>query len=130
MVAVLPVRDESQIWTPSTDDMYANRDVFQTPRVDGFAKTTLKTSYILTDPHADKNPNRPPMLGEESKQVNIGAYTSQMYSGQLSMRERAEMLVRLDTLYKGVIAALEKANNVEVVQSDLGDKALKFLLKK
>jgi hypothetical protein len=70
------------------------------------------------------------MLGEESKQVNIGAYTSQMYSGQLSMRERAEMLVRLDTLYKGVIAALEKANNVEVVQSDLGDKALKFLLKK
>jgi hypothetical protein len=43
------------------------------------------------------------------------------------MRERAEMIARLDILHKAVVEALEKANDVEVVPSVLGDKLFDFI---
>jgi regulator of protease activity HflC (stomatin/prohibitin superfamily) len=91
----------------------------------GFSKTTLKESYILNDPHADKG--RAPMMATRDTQVNVGKYTIQRFSGAVSMAQKAEMLKRIDSLYKAVITALENANNVEVQKSELGSKVFEYL---
>lgn len=120
----LPIRKETILWSKSEDDNYINRAIFESPLEKGFSKTTLKESYILPDPHPDQK--RQPMVAEKSTQVNIGEYTSQEFSGELSNRERAELLVKYDKLYTAVIEALETANNVEEKESNLGDKVLDY----
>jgi hypothetical protein len=126
MYATLPVRSETTIWNPSTDELYKGNDkIFETDMDFGFEKTTLKTQYILPDPHPDAK--RPPIVSDKSEQVNIGKYTSQNFSGEASMRERAEILARLDILHKAVVEALQKANDVEAVESMLGDKLFEYI---
>lgn len=124
MLQELPIRKETVLWTKSKDENYINREIFESPLERGFSKTTLKESYILPDPHADHK--RQPMIAEKSMQVNIGEYTSQEFSGEMSNRERAELAVKYDVLYKAIIEALETANNIEVKESDLGDKVLNY----
>lgn len=127
MFSEIPVRDERQVWTLSEDPLYAGKNIFETGIQSGQARTTLKESYILTDPHADKG-NRPPQVAEKSTIVPIGDYTVQTFSGEASMRERAEMLRRLDLLHKGVVEALEKANDVQIVESSLGSNILDYII--
>lgn len=125
MLQELPVRNDTTLWSKSTDDNHKNRNIFSSPLDSGNSKTTIKQSYILTDPHPDQK--RQPIVGETSTQVNIGAYTSQDFSGEVSLRERAELLVKYDKLYKAVIEALENANNIESKHSDLGTKFLEYM---
>lgn len=125
MYGSIPVRSEDNLWAPTTDDIYKDRLVFESPLDEGYAKTTLKEQYILPDPHPDAK--RAPIVSDKSTQVNIGHYTSQDFSGCASIRERAEILARLDTLHKAVVEALEKANDVEVIPSVLGDKLFAYL---
>lgn len=124
MLQELPIRKETVLWTKSDDDNYLKRNIFESPLEKGFSKTTLKESYILHDPHADHK--RQPMIAEKSTQVNIGEYSAQEFSGEMSNRERAELAVKYDVLYKAVIEALETANNIEVKESELGDKVLNY----
>lgn len=126
VISEIPVRSEASIWAKSTDEAFIGREIYETKLEQGFAKTTLKESYILTDPHADKG-NRAPVIGEKNTQVNIGESTSQSFSGEFSMRERAVMIAKLNTLYKAVISALETANNVEIEPSDLGEKVMDYM---
>jgi len=127
MYNTIPVRSETTLWKPSADDIYSDRGgkIFEDPIDDGYAKTTLKEQYILTDPHPDAK--RPAVVADKTTQVNIGHYTSQDFSGAASIRERAEMIARLDLLHKAVVEALEKANDVEVVESVLGDKLFSYI---
>ncbi len=127
MVQEIPVRSDTTLWSPSKDDNHTNRDIFASPLEEGNSKTTIKESYILVDPHA--NETRQPIVGEKSTQVNIGKYTAQEFSGEFSLRERAELMVKYDKLYKAVIEALENANNIESQTSDLGDKFLGYMFK-
>jgi hypothetical protein len=130
MYSEIPVRSETILWEKSDDEIYTDRvGIFESPKDEGFAKTTIKESYILHDPHAKENASRTPIVGEKSTQVNIGQYSVQNYTGQASMRERAEMLRRLDVLHKAVVEALEKANDVSVVESTLGTKVFDFINK-
>jgi len=121
----IPTRDETTHWVPTNDDIYQGRQVFETIMEKGYAKTTIKDSYILTDPHPDAK--RAPQVAEKSVQVNTGAYTDQEFSGAASMRERAEILARLDILHKAVVEALETANDVDVIESTLGNKVFDYI---
>lgn len=126
MIHELPIRKETVIWRPTTDANYAGKvGVFETSLTESFAKTTIKESYILTDPHPDLK--RQPQVGEKSTQVNTGAATTQEFSGEFTNLQRAEIEVRYNKLYMAVIEALETANNAEIQESDLGDQVLNFL---
>lgn len=126
MIHDIPVRNEAVVWEEATDDVFKNRNIVETSLESGFARTTLKESYILPDPHPDKA--RQPIVATKDTIVNTGAYTKQNFSGAWTMRKRAEAMVRLDRLYKAVVEALETANNVDSVQSDLGTNVVKYLL--
>lgn len=126
MIHDIPVRNEAFLWQKSEQDAFKNREVVETPVESGFARTTLKESYILTDPHPDKG--RQPVVASKDTIVNIGAYTKQNFSGAWTMRQRAEAMVRLNVLYIAVVEALENANDVDAIQSDLGEQVINYLL--
>ena len=130
MFKEIPVRSESQIWEPTKAELYKDTPgIFETPMNEGFAKTTLKNKIIVNDPHIKDAPNRPPITDEKSVQVNVGKATSQEFSGEASMRERALMQKRLDLLHKAVVEALENANSVPIIESDLGEGVLSFIIR-
>lgn len=122
----LPTRTLTDNWKKSDNDDYVSRDIYETPMDSGFSKTTLKEHYIMQDPHADK-PGRQPISATRDTQVNVGKYTTQKFSGELSMAQKAEMLKRSDKLYKAVISALENANDVTIQKSDLGSKVFEYI---
>lgn len=127
MVKELPVRSDAVRWSKSTDPVYSNRNIWETPLEEGFAKTTLKRIVIVEDPHIKDAPNRAPITQPIDTQVNVGKYANQEFSGELSLGERAHILVKYDKLYKAIVEALENANSIESQTSDLGDKVLDFL---
>ena len=129
MVQVLPIRPESVVWKKTTDSIYEGRDVWETGIDEGHTKTTLKRTEIVADPHIKDAPNRAPIAVPIETQVNTGKYTTQDFSGAITNKERAELEVRYNNIYKGVIAALEEANATVVAESDLGDKVLGYLFK-
>lgn len=127
MINELPIRKENVIWEVTTDANYSGRDIFQTPLDTGYAQTTLKEDYILPDPLHSVDTPRLPMVANKSTKANIGKYTNQEFSGEFTNKQRADLQVKYDKLYTAVIEALETANNVEIQESDLGDKVLDFL---
>lgn len=129
MFQEIPIRPETQIWEKSTKPEFAGREIWETRMEEGNTKTTVKDTIIVNDPHIKDAPNRPPVTRETSVQVNTGHYTTQNFTGAITNRERAELEVRYNNLYKAVIAALEAANNVTVQPSDLGERTLDYLYK-
>lgn len=125
----IPVRKETVIWKPTKDENYQGRDVYETDLEEEMSKTTLKEQFILNDPHAGVG-NRAPIQGQKDTQVNIGKATTQFFTGEWSMRQRADIQVRYNKLYEGVIAALEKANSAEVTTSNLGEVSFGYLFGK
>lgn len=123
----LPIRDEKVIWNKTSKDYYGSRDVWETPTVEGYTKTTLKRTEVVNDPHIKDAPNRPPVAVQIETQVNVGHFTEQKFSGEITMLQRAEILAKYDQLYIGIIEALENANNVETVESDLGTKFIQYI---
>mgnify|MGYP003553105071 FL=1 len=129
MVQVLPIRPESVIWKKTADPIYEGREVWETGIDEGHTKTTLKRTEIVSDPHIKDAPNRAPIAVPIESLVNTGKYTKQDFSGSITNKERAELEVRYNNIYKGVIAALEEANATVVAESDLGEKVLGYLFK-
>lgn len=129
MIQDLPIRPEVELWSKSTDEIYKDRDVYENEVDKGFTKTTLKRTMVVEDPYAKDNPTRPPVIQQIDTPVNTGSYARQFFHGGITNLERAKMEVKLNDLYKGVIAALETANNANLVDSDLGDKVLDHLFK-
>jgi hypothetical protein len=129
MISKLPIRSETQLWEKTTSAEFAGRDIWETPIDRGFTKTTTKRIEIINDPHIKDAPGRAPMTQQIDTPKNTGKYTKQSFSGEVTNRERALMEVRLNDIHKGIIEALENANNAEVVPSNLGDKILGHLFK-
>lgn len=121
----IPVRSEQSIWSLAEEEAFRAKNIFSTSLEQGDAKTTIKEQYILIDPHPDKN--RQPVVADKSTQVVIGTYTSQQFSGEFSMYQRAELLVRYEKLLQATITALEEANNAELLPSNLGEKIFDYI---
>ena len=118
----IPVRSNSEVWDKTSNEEYDGRTIYETERITGIAKTTVKTEYILEDPNLARlknNSNYTPVKSVRNDVLELGDYTMQRFSGEWSHRERAEALRRRSNLITAVINALKRANDVQVVQSDL-----------
>jgi hypothetical protein len=127
MYANLPVRSDSEIWTKSDNEMYTDRNIYETPLQSGVKKSTEKISYILEDPNLSSLKNSEaykPQVAVKTIPIELGDYTIQTFSGETSQRERAELLRRRSELLTAVVVALKEANNVEVVKSKFDSKQL------
>jgi hypothetical protein len=129
MLEAIPVRSDSEEWSESKNEMYADKNIFETPLITGVIKTTEKENYILKDPNVDHNsPNYTPTVGVKTTTVELGDYTQQRFSGQWTQRKRAEALKRRATLLTAIIETLKKCNEADVVNSELtSDKIFGYL---
>lgn len=117
----IPVRNDDEVWNVTDSEMYSGRDIFESPIQQGTRKSTLKESYILSDPNisAIKDGKYQPQVAVKDTIIDLGDYTFQKFSGEWSHRQRAEVLRRRTTMLTAIIEALKIANECEVIQSSL-----------
>jgi len=123
--ANMPVRSDSEIWGKSSNEMYKDRDIFESELVKGTKKSTTKEQYILQDPNVNPDsPSYKPTVASKDTIIDLGDYTYQKFSGESTHRERADILKRRTKLLTAVIEALKVANDVEAVESPMTAKKL------
>jgi hypothetical protein len=130
MLTKIPVVSDSVEWFIAAADEYAGRAIFEQAKVTGVKKTTVKESYILTDPNvaSGKVTNYSPQLGTKDSILELGDYTHQKFSGATTHRKRAEMLQRRTDLIASIAVALKKANEVPAISSGLSaEKVLTYI---
>ena len=122
MIQAIPVRTDTDIWTKSKADEYLNREVFEKNQVTQINKTTVKEQYILEDPNLDRlktSDAYKAIVASKDTVMELGTQTRQEFSGQWTHVQRANALDKLTHLKNAVVIALEKANDVEVIESTL-----------
>lgn len=127
MIGNIPVRTETDIWTPSTAEEYQGRAIFQKPLITQVIKTTVKEQYILEDKNIDKlkpGADYKPQIGSKDTVLELGTQTRQEFTGAWTHTQRARALENITILRKAVTTALEEANDVEVEESILTSKKL------
>lgn len=126
MYESIPVRNDDEIWRVSSNVEHDGREIWESTQTSGVVKTTVKESYILSDPnlmHID-SAKYVPQLGSKDTTVELGDFTHQRYSGEYSHADRAAILNRRSKLLTAVISALKVANEVEVIESSLNSKKI------
>lgn len=122
MYSNIPVRTETEIWKKTEDANYQSREIYESELLQGVNKTTTKEDVILEDPNAGRyreGISVNPVVSHRSTIVELGDYTIQRFSGEISHRERAEILLRRTKLLTALKEALKKANEAEVVSSNM-----------
>lgn len=130
MLKEVPVRSDSEEWTSTKAEMYEGRKIMETPLARRTEKTTEKEEYILKDPNinAENAKGYVPQVSQRTITKDLGEVTHQRFSGEISQREKAEMLKRRANLVTAVTEALKIGNDVEVVESELSsDKIFNYL---
>lgn len=124
----IPVRSDTQIWTPTTEEMYEGREIFETALVTGVSRTSTKREIVLDDPNirfmveSGKVPDVSkynPVKSQAETMVEVGDYTVKHFSGEYTQRQKAEILRRRSILLEAVEVAIKQANDVPTVQSEL-----------
>lgn len=130
-IQTIPIRPDGVKWIPSDDPEYNGREVFQDTETRGRTNTTIKRTVVVDDPMQTANPNivRQPVTQSIDTPTETGEFTRQHFHGGWTNRQRAQLEVLYNNLYKGVIEALETANSISLTESDLGDKVLEYLFK-
>lgn len=122
MYEIIPVRSDSEVWTPTSNKEYEGREIYETALEKGVKRTTEKEEVILRDPNIDSAhipANYRATVTTKSKTVEVGDYTRQKFSGQWTQREKAELLRRRSEILKAVIEALKVVNDIETEDSNL-----------
>jgi hypothetical protein len=123
MYASIPVRSDAEIWSLTSNEMYASRaGIFETELVNSTNKTTTKTNYILPDPNIAalaENGKYTPSIAQTDVVQILGEQTLQRFSGEYTHRQRAEILKNRTKLLTATIEALKIANDTEAKTSTL-----------
>lgn len=121
MYSNLPVRNDDEEWNATDNEMYKNREIFESVKQIGTKKSTVKEQYILADPNIAKieGAKYTPQVAVKDSTIDLGNYTYQKFTGEYSHRQRAEILKRRTTMLTAVIEALKIANEAEAVKSSL-----------
>ena len=123
MLSNVPVREETQVWVPSDDPDYARRGgIFQTERQCGESRTTESHDEVLRDPNLDPAhlpSNYRAQVTSVKRQVKVGDYTFQFFTGQWTHEQRAELLKRRSMLLDAINIALQAVNDREATMIDV-----------
>lgn len=120
MYMSIPVRSDAELWTPSDVEGFDRLGIYATRLMEGVNKGILKETIILPDPNiAAVGAKYTPVTGTKDTVIEYGDYTTQMFSGEWSHRQRAELLRRRTKLLSAIKAAIETANATEQVKSQM-----------
>lgn len=123
MLGVIPVREETKVWLPTTDEDYQKRgNIFETERQEGETRTSETHDEILKDPNLDPQhlpSNYRAQVTQVKKTVKTGDYTAQMFTGEWTHQQRANLLKRRSALIDAINIALQKVNDREAVECNI-----------
>lgn len=121
----IPVREETKVWMPATDDEdYKRRGIVQTERQSGETRTTETHDEILKDVNLDPQhlpSNYSAKVTQIRKTVKTGDYTAQFFSGEWTHEKRANLLKRRSMLLDAIDIALQNVNDREAVECKVDD---------
>lgn len=122
MYASLPVRSDAEQWDKVTNDeaFEASRGLYESPIQEGTRKSTIKETYILSDPNVSQLKDTSkyvPLTAVRDTPMELGDYTFQKFSGETTQTVRAGILQRKKKLLTAVTEALKQANEVEATTS-------------
>lgn len=131
MYSNIPVRNDDEEWSQTTEEMYQGREIFENKKQAGTKKSIVKESYVMLDPNVkdlkDSSSYKAP-IGTKDTVMELGDYTYQKFTGEISHRERAELLRRRSKLLSSVIEALKTSNEVEIKKSNMSaDKLFGYI---
>ena len=125
MLSLIPVREETKVWYPSTDEDYQKRgNIFETERQEGETRTTETHQEILKDPNLDPQhlpSNYRAITTDIKKTVKTGDYTTQFFTGEWTHQQRANLLKRRSELIDAINIALQKVNDREATECKVDD---------
>ena len=125
MLSSIPVREETKIWNPTTDEDYKRRgNIFETERQEGETRTTETHDEILKDCNLDPQhlpSNYKAVVTQVKKTVKTGDYTVQFFTGEWTHQQRANLLKRRSELIDAINIALQKVNDREAVECNVTD---------
>ena len=125
MLGSIPVREETKVWVPSTDEDYLKRgNIFETERQEGETRTTETHEEILKDPNLDPvhlPSNYRAQVTSVKKTVKTGDYTVQFFTGEWTHQQRANLLKRRSELIDAINVALQKVNDREAAECNVDD---------
>lgn len=116
----LPVRSDAEEWEDTDDEIYDSRDIFEGPIARGVKRTTTKEQYILPDPNVEylKDTSKYiPQVSTKDTVVELGKWSHQRFSGEISQIDKALILKRRTKLLTAITEALKVANEVEAIPS-------------
>jgi len=127
MYKQIPVRNDDEEWNQTTEEMYQGKAIFENKKQAGTKKSIVKESYVMIDPNVkdlkDSSSYKAP-IGSKDTVMELGDYTFQKFTGELSHRERAEILRRRSKLLSATIEALKVSNEVDAVKSNMNAEKL------
>ena len=117
-VEKLPTLDPGEEWTYNASiDGYTSRPY-----------ETLKTKKVMKNhekaPATDKHPAQVEVYTED---VVVGTWTNIKHSGAIPLKERNEMLARVQRLQDAVKVAREEANSIDAVPQKAGEAVLNYI---
>ena len=125
MLGVIPVREETKVWYPSTDEDYQKRgNIFETERQEGETRTTETHDEILKEVNLDPQhlpSNYRAIVTQIKKTVKTGDYTTQFFTGEWTHQQRANLLKRRSELIDAINIALQKVNDREANECRVDD---------
>ena len=115
----VPTLDSAKAWEP--DPGYSKADVFRTKYTTERQQTVVTKGFIEASPATKEH--KAQVVQNETIEI-IGKYIQTDFSGAISSFEKAARIQRLTALIRGVKAARQRANNVEVKTDLTFGKAL------
>lgn len=120
-VTKLPTLDPAETW-----EQDPAQDMYRTPPHATTRTKKVQKAIVMYD----ATPQHPAQTQLVTEDVIAGDWTQVNYSTRLSMREKNEMLVRVDALVVAVKTARERANAAEVDKRQIGKDMLAYVFGK
>jgi len=117
---VIPTLDPKHEWLP---DAQKGKGYWKTD--ESRKRKTKKVTDFVVPVQATKE--HPAQVKEVSKDIYTGDWVETHYSGRFTPAQKSELMRRLSLLIEAVKKARARANNVEVVKGNIGNKIFQFL---
>ena len=126
MFEAAPTVSLTENWQPSDNVEYKRRGILEAPIQNWVDKATETTPKVEWDPLG----KQPGIIVQLKSTVEKGDVSRQLFSGEISHIDRAEIMARLSKIVIAIKTALEEANHAEVTPSKVDPAALfTFLVK-
>lgn len=116
----IPTLSPGISWSKSDD-----REGLYTAPPTSTNKTEKKLVPIVLYPHSDKHPAQ---VKEATEDKVVGSYTDIVSSGMMPVREKANILQRIDEVIAAIKDARQRANCAEIIDVKIGKDIMNFII--